>query len=254
MRARVGTVGIGAALLIASGLGLVSASDVGAQEWGWPERGENLQVLPADFPPERLSAVMRGFTNALGVRCTYCHVGEDGRPLSTYDFASDANPNKDRARAMYRLLGVVNEELAGFEPSGERVNVWCHTCHAGKPRPQTLDEAILERYRAEGPVAAVAHYRDLRARYYGAAAYDLTPASVAELAVTLLQVGDTVTSRTFFELNLEDHPDSWEAHEGMGDILRVTGDAAGAAAHYRRALALSPENVRVTMKLERVRS
>ena len=33
--------------------------------------------------------VMPGFTRALGVRCSYCHVGEEGESLSTYDFASD---------------------------------------------------------------------------------------------------------------------------------------------------------------------
>ena len=45
---------------------------------------------------ERLRPVMMGFTRALGVRCNHCHVGEDGQPLSTFDFVSDENPNKVR--------------------------------------------------------------------------------------------------------------------------------------------------------------
>ncbi|MDX1495547.1 MAG: c-type cytochrome, partial [Longimicrobiales bacterium] len=128
--------------------------DLHAQQWSWPERAENLQELPSDFPPERLGAVMRGFSSALGVRCSYCHVGEEGQPLSTYDFASDANPNKDRARAMYRLLGAVNDHLDEIEPSGPPVNMWCHTCHAGRPKPQTLAEALDETYGVEGGEAA----------------------------------------------------------------------------------------------------
>ena len=72
-------------------------------QWKWPDEPKNLQVLPKDTTGAKLGAVMRGFTRSLGVRCTYCHVGEEGKPLSTYDFASDANPNKDRAREMIRI-------------------------------------------------------------------------------------------------------------------------------------------------------
>ena len=241
------------ALFVGLALGLCAPRAGLAQDWTWPERAENLRELPADFPPERLSAVMRGFTQALGVRCSYCHVGEEGQPLATYDFASDANPIKDKARAMYRLLGVVNDALTGFEPSGERVNVWCHTCHAGRPRPQTLDEAVTERWRAGGGDAAVSYFRDLRARYREAGAYDLRPSSVVALAQGILQAGDSATARTLLELNVDGEPGSWEAHEGLGDLLFVAGDPVAAAVHYRRALVLSPGNPSVAAKLERIR-
>ncbi len=45
-----------------------------AQEWSWPEKPQNLQVLPKDWPGSRLRAPMTGFTRALGVRCSHCHV------------------------------------------------------------------------------------------------------------------------------------------------------------------------------------
>ena len=74
-------------------------ADAQAQDqWSWPEKPQNLQILPNDWPGSRLAPVMQGFSRALGVRCSYCHVGEENQPLSTYDFASDANPNKKRAR------------------------------------------------------------------------------------------------------------------------------------------------------------
>ncbi len=63
-------------------------------KWTWPEKPKNLQVFPKDWSGTRLRPVMIGFTRALGVRCSYCHKGEEGKPLSTYDFASDENPNK----------------------------------------------------------------------------------------------------------------------------------------------------------------
>src|SRR3954471_10923860 len=111
--------------------------------WSWPEKPQNLKVLPPTWTGARLQPVMFGFTRALGVRCSYCHVGEEGKPLTTYDFVSDANPNKDRAREMLRMLGDVNEHLKKLEPSGDkRVNMWCHTCHRGRPRPMTLEEEL----------------------------------------------------------------------------------------------------------------
>jgi hypothetical protein len=142
-------------------------------EWSWPEKPANLQVLPKDWPGPRLSAPMKGFTRALGVPCSYCHVGKDGQPLSTYDFASDENPNKNRAREMLRMLGSINEHLKKLEPSGDkRANMWCHTCHRGRPRPMTLGEELGETYRRKGLEATLAHYTDLKDKYYSNGAYD----------------------------------------------------------------------------------
>src|SRR5215469_2763158 len=117
------------------------------ESWSWPEKPKNLQVLPKDWPGSRLQPVMIGFTGALGVRCPYCHKGEEGKPLSTFDFASDENPNKDRAREMLRMLGTINDRLQKIQPSGDqRVNMWCHTCHRGRPRPTTLEEELIEQF------------------------------------------------------------------------------------------------------------
>ena len=97
-RVRLSVIGLLAALSM-------QAPSVRAQEqWSWPEKPKNLQVLPKDFGAQRLQSVMKGFTHALGVRCLYCHVGQEGKPLGTFDFASDQNPNKERAREMYRAF------------------------------------------------------------------------------------------------------------------------------------------------------
>jgi hypothetical protein len=150
-------------------LTLLLNSPAQAQEqWSWPEKPANIQVLPKEWPGSRLRPVMMGFTRALGVRCTHCHVGEEGKPLSAYDFASDANANKNRAREMLRMLGSINEHLKNIEPSGDkRVNMWCHTCHSGRPRPMTLEEEMGEKHRMKGLETAFAHYRELKKKYYG---------------------------------------------------------------------------------------
>src|SRR6476469_2166381 len=41
---------------------------------GPPEKFENLKVFSKDIPRDSLLGIMRGFTGALGVNCTYCHV------------------------------------------------------------------------------------------------------------------------------------------------------------------------------------
>src|SRR5437899_12756418 len=89
-------------------------------QWSWPEKPKNLQVLNKDWPGSRLRPVMTGFTRALGVRCSYCHKGREGQPLTTYDFASDENPNKNRDRQMKSMLGHVKVHPKTIEPSDHR--------------------------------------------------------------------------------------------------------------------------------------
>ena len=48
-----------------------------AQDY-WPERGENLKVLPPEISAADLRDTMRGFSMGLGVRCSFCHVGVEG--------------------------------------------------------------------------------------------------------------------------------------------------------------------------------
>src|SRR5438067_9914392 len=60
---------------------------------------KNLKVLPENTD---LRKVMHGFTVALGVECSYCHVAAD--PVTHRgDRASDANPMKDQARVMIQM-------------------------------------------------------------------------------------------------------------------------------------------------------
>jgi hypothetical protein len=97
---------------------------------------KNLQVLPKDTTRQQINGIMRGFTRGLGVRCPFCHVGEEGADLSTFDFASDEKPTKKVARIMLQNLMETNTRLAsvGDKPAGEpRVSCW--TCHRGEQKP-----------------------------------------------------------------------------------------------------------------------
>jgi tetratricopeptide (TPR) repeat protein len=224
-----------------------------AQQWTWPERGENLLVLPEDFPPERMRAVMIGFTRALGVRCSYCHVGEEGQPLTTYDFVSDDNPKKDIARTMYRMLGVINDSLQTIDPSGpSRVNMWCHTCHRGLARPATLAEEMRDVRNEEGVEAAVALYRDLRERFHGRGSYDFGENVLNEFGYEILEEAPP-DAIAIFQLNAEQFPESANAWDSLAEGYMRAGDRERAIEYYEKSLELDPENENAKEKLEELR-
>jgi hypothetical protein len=98
---------------------------------------KNLQVLPATMSRQEVTGVMRGFTQALGVRCPYCHAGEEGQPLNTFDFAADTKPTKGTARVMMKMVNDLNSNYlasVGSKPAGEP-RVSCYTCHRGEAKP-----------------------------------------------------------------------------------------------------------------------
>ena len=215
-----------------------------AQEtWTWPERPKNLQVLPKDWPGSRLRPVMVGFARALGVRCSYCHKGEEGKPLSTYDFVSDENPNKNRAREMFRMLGDIEDHLKKIEPSGDkRVNMWCHTYHHGRPRPMTLDEELGEQYRKKGLQAALDDYADLKKKYYGRAAFDFGEGSLNAFAYALLENNDNAGAIQVFKMNAELFPESANVWDSLAEGYLKAGDLKKAQENYEKALNLDPAN------------
>lgn len=225
--------------------------------WSWPEKAENLKVLPPDLPPEQLSAVMHGFTSALGVRCVHCHVGEDGVPLSEVDFVSDENPNKETARLMLQMLGAINDDwLSRVEPAeGEqRVNMWCHTCHRGQPRPMTLGENLSEVYAGDGVEAAVTRYHELREKFYGAGSFDFREGALNNFGYQLLQDGHPADALVMFRLNADQFPESGNVWDSLGEAYLAVGDRDQAVACYEKAVAMDPRNRNAAAQLEKIRS
>ena len=132
--ARIGVVGV-IVLLLAAGARLDAQ--------GAPGKFTNLQVFPPDSSPEVVTAAMKNFTRALGVRCPFCHVGEEGTPLDTFDFASDAKPQKEIARGMMRLTAEINGRISKAMPdaTAKGYQVTCWTCHRGANHPQHTPDA-----------------------------------------------------------------------------------------------------------------
>ena len=113
---------------------------------------KNLKVFPKDISRANLLANMKLFSQSLGVRCTYCHVGTEGQPLSTFDFASDAKQKKLIARDMLRMAHRLNTDLPGItgDPSSK---ISCFTCHRGSTKPATEPPAAQPAGAPAAPAA-----------------------------------------------------------------------------------------------------
>ena len=102
---------------------------------------KNLKIFPKDISRADLIFNMKFFAQSLGVRCTYCHVGVEGQPLSTYDFASDAKEHKLKARKMLAMAHRINSENFDDAEDPGVLKVTCYTCHRGSTKPLTAPPA-----------------------------------------------------------------------------------------------------------------
>ena len=98
---------------------------------------KNLQILPKDITHQQMDRDMHHFNDALGVKCSFCHVRNDSTKKT--DFPSDANPHKNKAREMMKLTDKINDDY--FNYTGEertittQLMVTCYTCHHGSTDP-----------------------------------------------------------------------------------------------------------------------
>jgi hypothetical protein len=91
---------------------------------------KNIQIMKST-PAKRFLLIMNiGYSRALGVACTHCHVEQD--------FASDDKRPKRAAREMALMHKMINDQLQKMQnldlkPDQRFVN--CSTCHRGAINP-----------------------------------------------------------------------------------------------------------------------
>jgi hypothetical protein len=210
----------------------------------WPEHPKNLKVLPDSIGGERLGQVMRRFTNALGVRCEHCHVGQGD--LSTFDFASDDKPAKNRARVMMKMVQAINgTHMAELDvPADQRLAVTCVICHRGAARPVMLDALLEATIDSAGIDAAVGRYDELKKRYYGGFTYDFSRGMLTALGERLVRRQKYPEAVKVLELEVANNGDDVRTLVTLGSAQVQAGDRDGAKKSFDRALAMAPENMR----------
>lgn len=98
----------------------------------------NLKVLPKDISHDDLGKTMDSWKDALGVKCNFCHAPSADSASHHLDFASDAKPEKNIARHMYKMAARINKKFFSMnkDVNGAIVpTVTCMTCHHGSPHP-----------------------------------------------------------------------------------------------------------------------
>jgi hypothetical protein len=148
-------------LILAGSMVAAQAPQGGGAAGGAPQPPlTNLQVFPKDMARPQLLQVMQSFNASLGVTCAHCHqfVGPND-PMN--DFASDAKPAKNVARAMVRLVRELNpmvQKTVASKPADQVAAVNCAVCHRGAAIPVVApgSPGAPPPPRAGGPGAAPA--------------------------------------------------------------------------------------------------
>ncbi len=232
-------------------LALLLATPLAAQQ-GPPDSLVNTTIIPHDTPVQAVISQMRVMTGALGVRCTYCHVGTEEMSIWDYDFVSDEKPTKQKARVMMAMVNAINGEhlprLAEFDAQG--LEVTCNTCHRGVALPVPLEDLLIRTWVDSGYAAMEARYDALRQRYHGRAAYDFGEGTLAAVGGFLFDRGAFADLLRIDLKNLALFPNSGQAHFLTGEAQLAVGDTVAALGHYRRALELNPRNPIALRRLE----
>jgi tetratricopeptide (TPR) repeat protein len=225
---------------------------IGLSQGPWKDRSVNLQVLPDSTDGQALRETMMEFTSALGVRCIYCHVGEEGKPLSTYSFAADLKPEKEIARGMLRMVRTINDDhLAKLFPNDAgRITVSCTTCHHGTTEPRQIQDIVWEIYQHEGAEKAIDQFRDLRKRYYGSFTYDFRELVLLRLATMCERDKRYDDAVKFLQLNAEYFPGSPHTQVSLASVYVEMKQTDKARAILNDVLKDHPDDERAKRVLE----
>lgn len=217
---------------------------------------ENLKVLPRDISREELIETMRGFSFALGVRCTHCHVQEEvegQRPQMR--FPKDDKETKQIAREMIKMLAQINNTVSALDRGAghQFTKVTCTTCHRGQSKP-VLIQTILDDAIAEGGAdAAIEKFNALKAEFYGNHTYDFTGFTLSEYSNALAGKGGMEDALKLAEFSAETHPDVLYAQTVLADIYMAMERYNDAAKAFERAVALNPKSRFLKGQLEKAK-
>lgn len=126
-------------------------------------------------------------------------------------------------------------------------------------RQPTLNWLQVEAYNSPGTKVfndilkrggpAVAEYKQARDAKKGIA---LSESRMNSLGYQLIARGQTDEAIEILKLNVQDHPESWNTYDSLGEAYLRAGNDALAIQNYQRSLELNPKNDNGTAMLERI--
>lgn len=204
---------------------------------------ENLKVLPEDISSKDLGATMKGFALGLGLRCEDCHVGEKGKPLTTFDFPADDKDMKLKARIMIAMVKEINKTLVpklDEVEKADRVEVRCVTCHRGQQQPKLIQDILDQELAENGIDGALARYDELRSKFHGSHTYDFSEFTLPMYASGLSGDDGVEQGIALVSVNARHFPDSYYTQFVLGELQTAAGQNESAISSYNRALEINP--------------
>jgi CubicO group peptidase (beta-lactamase class C family) len=118
------------------------------------------------------------------------------------------------------------------------------------PKPGVAT-VLYETLRRSGAAAAVAEYREIKARR--ASDYDMRDGQLLRLGRELVEEKRASDAVEVFKLVVEVAPANANCHEGLAEAYRSAGDTARAIQSYAKALELNPRSRNAAEKLEELK-
>jgi tetratricopeptide (TPR) repeat protein len=205
------------------------------------EDPSNLKVLPPDISANDLRDTMKGFSLGVGLRCSDCHVGEEGEPLTDYAFSSDEKELKRTARLMLKMTNTLNQELLA-SLGDDRVEVQCVTCHRGLRLPRTTAEVLTIAAENGGVEELKSTYGELREQYYGTHSYDFSVFQLGEFVRSRAAAGKPREALAMLDILSAENPQSYWLEYLYGETYEREDNVDEALSHYRKAIELSPDD------------
>ena len=124
--------------------GIIAFVLIGIAASHLPEEGfTNLKILPKNISKQQLDKVMDEFKDALGVKCSFCHIHKKDDPRQ-WDYPSDEKPEKNIARKMITLSNKINKKFfhgkSKYGQENALMEIHCVTCHHGIAHPELGEE------------------------------------------------------------------------------------------------------------------
>lgn len=113
---------------------------------------------------------------------------------------------------------------------------------------QSIAELLQKTMDEKGVAAAIAQYRDLKARP-APSEYNFAENELNVLGYRLLQTNKLAEAIEILKLNVEMYPQSANAYDSLGEAYMTRGDKDLAIANYKKSLELNPQNANATAKL-----
>jgi multidrug resistance efflux pump len=156
---------------------------------------------------------------------------------------------------MLKMVMAINTTYlpATGRTTPEHFKVSCETCHHGLNRPESLRNTLADAVEANGADSATTLYKALRAKYYGAAAYDFSENSLNLAAQEIARLKDQrPAALRLAQLNLEYYDKSAPTYQTIANLNLAAGDTAAAIAAINKAIALQPTNPQLQQMLQRM--